>query len=174
MLGSKYPESIDSYTAGDNPFLAAVVFNQVAALCENTQRSMGQDLGDLSESYNFTDDTFAKQFKKLLRVEFGTETYNIGSGTSKSTSNQGTRELAVTFPNYSLSGTVFSDASKMSVFVMEAGGNVNSQTTPSIGSRLRDSGNIVEGSVTTTGFSWRHDETNYIGSIMWLAVEWGE
>ena len=139
----------------------------------------GMGLGDLSDMGNTTDDTFAKQFKKLLRVDFGTETFNIGSGTrivansGNGGSNQGTRELTVNFNTYGGS-SVFSDASKIRIFVTEQGGSINSQTVPVTAGNRRDSGNVVDGSVTTSLFKWRHDETNYIGSIMWLAIQWEE
>lgn len=173
MLGSEYPDAIDTYTAGDHPFVAATVFNQLAALLEGTQRAMGQGLGDLNDLGNSTDDTFAKQFKKLLRVDFGVEAYTVGSGTLITSSNQGTQELTVTFNTYGGS-TVFDDANKMRVFVVEAGGNINSETAGVIGGVRRDSGNVVLGSVTTSQFKWRHDRTYGIGTIMWLAVQWDD
>lgn len=171
MLGSEYPENQDSYTAGESPYLAAEVFNQLITILESTQRAMGQGLGDLTDLGNSTDDTFLKQFKKLFRVDFGVETFTSASGSSISTANQGTRELSVTFNTYGGS-TVFSDATKIRVFVTENGGNVNSQTVDQFGGQGRDSGNVVDGTITTSGFDWRHDQTNYIGNIMWLAVQW--
>ena len=173
MLGSEYPESIDSYTAGASPFVASTVFNQLSTIMETTQRAMGQDLGNLNDISNFVDDTFAKQFKKLLRVDFGEEAYVATSGASVTGANQGSRELTVNFNTYGGS-TVFNDGSKIRVFVMEQGGNLNSQTVDILGGRRRDSGNVVEGSVSMTGFRWRHDVTNFIGTILWLAVQWEE
>ena len=174
MLGSKYPDATDSFTAPDPAPLAASVFGQVMAIVEATQRAAGQGLGSLADLNNTTDDTFGKQFKRLLRVDFGVEIFLSTSGTSITTSNQGTRELTVAFNTYGGS-TVFDDASEIRVFVVEAGGNVNSETVPPLtGGNRRDSGNVVDGSVTTTQFKWRHDQTNYIGTIMWLAVQWAE
>lgn len=173
MLGSKFPESLDSYTAGDHPYVAASVFAQLAAIMESTQRVMGQGLGKIYDLSNFTDDTFAKQITRLWRVDFGVEAYTSSSGTLITASNQGTRELTVSFNTYSGS-TVFDNATKIRVFVMEAGGNINSQTMGVYGGTRRDSGNVVEGSITTSQFKWRHDQTTAIGQILWLAVQWGE
>ena len=180
MLGSEYPESIDSYTAGDSPFLAATVFNQLAALLENTQRAMGQDLGLLFDIGNTTDDTFAKQFKKLLRVDFGVATYTSGSGTQiaapAGNPPYGTREITIPFTTYSGS-TVFDDAAKIRVFVSEAGGNLESQTQGVFGGRRRDVGNVVDGSITTSQFKYRNNSgtaASQIGNILWLAVQWEE
>ena len=174
-IGSKFPQSADSYTAGSSPYLASSVFAQLAMLVENTQRVVGQGCGSLSDLGNTTDDTFAKQFKKLLRVDFGRETYNSGSGTQivSASTNQGTRELTVSFNTYGGS-TVFSDASKIRVFVTEEGGCINSETVPAVNGSRKDSGNVVDGSITTAQFKWRHDETSAIGNIMWLAVQWEE
>ncbi len=181
MLGSEYPESIDSFTAGTSPFLAATVVNQLASILENTERAMGQDLGLLSDLGNSTDDTFAKQFKKLLQVDFGVAAYTIGSGTqiaapSGSPPPYGTREITVSFNTYGGS-TVFDDANKIRVFVTEAGGNLQSQTQGIAGGRRRDVGNVVDGSVTTSQFKYRNNSGTtaaQIGTVLWLAVQWGE
>jgi len=174
MIGSKYPDNLDSFAIGDEPKVAATVFNQVAAIVEATQRGLGQGIGDLSNIGNTTDDTFAKQITRLWRVEVGTAVFTSASGSSITASNQGTRELTVTFPTYGGS-TVFSNAAKMAVFVFERGGNINSRTIPNVlGGNKRDSGNIVDGSVTTSQFKWRHDQTNFIGNITWIAVQWAE
>jgi hypothetical protein len=173
MLGSEYPDAIDAFTAPNQAPLAAAIFGQVMAILENTQRAGGQGLGDLAAIGNTTDATFGAQFKRLLRVDFGVETYTIASGTSITSSNQGTRELTVSFNTYGGS-TVFNTAANIRVFVTEAGGQVNAKTLPQINGNRKDTGNIVDGSVTTSQFKWRHDETNAIGTIMWLAVEWAE
>jgi len=174
MIGSKYPDNLDSFAIGDEPKVAATVFNQVAAIVEATQRGLGQGIGDLSNIGNTTDDTFAKQITRLWRVEVGTATYVSGSGTTITFGGQGTQQIDVTFPTYGGS-TVFTDPAKMAVFVFEQGGNINSRTIPNVlGGNKRDSGNIVDGFVTTSGFKWRHDVTNFIGNITWIAVQWAE
>ena len=183
MLGSEYPEANDAYTAGSSPYLAAAVFNQIASILENTQRAMGQDLGILSDIGNTTDDTFAKQFKKLLRVDFGVATYTLGSGTeiaapAGANPPYGTREITVTFNTYG-GASVFDDPDKIRVFVTEGGGNLQSQTQGVFGGRRRDVGNVVDGSITTSQFKYRNNSgtTSYpyaaqIGSVLWLAVQW--
>ena len=173
MLGSKFPEALDTYTAGDRPYVASAVFNQVAAIMENTQRSMGQDLGILNDLGNTTDNTYAKQFKKLCRVDFGVEIFTASSGTLITNSNQGTRKITVSFNTYGGS-TVFDNANKIRVFVIEQGGNINSKTNPVWSGNRRDSGNVVDGTISTTAFVWRHDVTSYIGTVLWLAVQWDE
>ena len=173
MLGSKYPDTVDSYTVPSQAPLAAALFAQVMSMVENTQRAGGQGLGDLAAIGNTTDTTFAEQFKRLLRVDFGVETYTSSSGSSITSSNQGTRELTISFNTYGGS-TVFDTAANIRIFVTEAGGQVNAKTYPQVTGNRKDSGNIVDGSVTTSQFKWRHDQTNAIGTIMWLAVEWAE
>ena len=176
MLGSKYPDAIDSHSlpSGES-YVASEVFNQISDIIEATQRALGQGLGDLGALNNTTDDTVAKIWSRLFKVDSGVTSYNIGSGTSITTSNQGTREITVSFSTYSGS-TVFDDASKIRVFVVEAGGNINSHTNNDtlINPAKRDIGNVVDGSITTSQFKWRHDSTNYIGQVVWLAVQWDD
>jgi hypothetical protein len=173
MLGSEYPQNVDTYAVPGQPPLAASMFAQVMSIIENTQRSAGQGLGDLTAIGNLTDTTFGSQFKRLLRVDFGIETFISTSGTLITAANQGTVKINVSFNTYGGS-TVFDTAADIRVFVTEAGGQVNAKTQPQINGNRKDSGDIVDGSVTTSGFSWRHDQTNAIGSVLWLAVQWAE
>lgn len=173
MLGSEYPDTVDSFTMPNQGFLASATFAQVMAIVEATQRAGGQGLGDLTDIGNLTDNTFLMQMKRMLRVDFGEETFNTGVGTLIASANQGTRKIQVSFNTYGGS-TVFSNASKIRIFVTEAGSQINAKTIPLVLGNRKDSGDIVETSISTTGFSWRHDNTDRIGTITWLAIQWGE
>ena len=177
MLGSEYPDSLDTFTlpTGET-YLASEMMNQLAEMLENTQRAFGQGLGDMSSIGNTADDTVAKAWKRMFRVDWGSEAYTSGSGTLITAQNlvasppiYGTRELTISFNTYG-GYSVFSDASKIRIFVMEQGGNIRSQTSYTWG--FMDTGNVVDGSITTGQFKWQHDQTSYIGNILWLAVQW--
>jgi|TARA_A100001201_G_scaffold137349_1_gene127167 hypothetical protein len=173
MLGSKYPDGTDAFSvATGEKFLASEIFNQISEIVENTQRALGQGLADFSaigtNSDRPNEDTFAEAWLRIFRIDYGRT--SILSGTSITTSNQGTFEHTITFNTYGGS-SVFSDASKIRVFVMEEGGNTNSKTLGHTG--LKDCGNVVDGSITTAQFKYRHNNpASTIGHVQWIAVQW--
>ena len=169
MLGSEFPKTLDTYTVGASPYLASAVLNQEADIVENTERVMGQSLGDLSDLGNTVDNLFGKQWKSLLRVDCGTFAFNTGVGTLITASNQGTREVTVTFNTYGGS-SVFDTASDIVIFVMEAGQQLNMYTTNLISGQRRDTGNVVDGQTTTSQFKYRHDN-RIMGNFLYLAIE---
>ena len=169
MLGSEFPKALDTYTVGSSPYLASAVINQVAEIVENTERVMGQSLGDLSDLGNTAEDTFAKQWKNLLRVDCGTFAFNTGVGTLITASNQGTREVTVTFNTYG-GASVFDTAADIVVFVVEAGSQNNMYTTNVITGQRRDTGNVVDGQTTTAQFKYRHDN-RIMGTFLYLAIQ---
>tara|TARA_R110001599_G_C11915996_1_gene627977 strand:+ start:35 stop:589 length:555 start_codon:yes stop_codon:yes gene_type:complete len=182
MLGSKYPDELDAFAlpTGET-YLASEMFNQLAEMLENTERAFGQGLGDQTSIGNADLNTVAKFWKAKFRMDFGEFVFTSGSGTLITAQNltavppiYGTREMTVLFNTHGGS-TVFSDASKIRVFVVEQGGSIRSQTANLAGSVTRgfiDTGNVVDGSISTTQFKWQHDQTNFIGKCLWLAVQW--
>jgi len=174
MLGSEFPKALDTYTVGSSPYLASAVINQVAEIVENTERVMGQSLGDLSDLGNTVEDTFAKQWKNLLRVDCGIFAFNTGVGTQIVAAHSsgfpgGTREVTVTFNTYG-GASVFDTAADIVVFVVEAGSQNNMYTTNVITGQRRDTGNVVDGQTTTAQFKYRHDD-RILGNCLYLAIQ---
>tara|TARA_R110000803_G_scaffold29223_3_gene66898 strand:+ start:439 stop:993 length:555 start_codon:yes stop_codon:yes gene_type:complete len=182
MLGSKYPDELDAFAlpTGET-YLASEMLNQLAEMLENTERAFGQGLGDQTSIGNPDLDTVAKFWKARFRMDFGSFDYTASTGQLITAQNltaippiYGTREKIVVFNTYG-GYSIFDDASKIRVFVVEQGGSIRSQTANLAGSTTRgwiDSGNVVDGSISQTRFKWQHDQTNFIGKCLWLAVQW--